>query len=192
MGMEDRKKLELAAAETEQHQRLPQSAADPLLEIEPQPGTDPVSEPEPPQFQYCVFRAGRERFCFSVLDVEEVVEWPRLTKVPLAPSFLMGVFNLRGAIVPVVDIAMTEGRRSDLQPKHVVVASLRVPEERDDLRIGIAADEVIGTHSTRDPLVAEEAPRNVPHCCGIVSHDDRLALALDLKKLTETFPVPVI
>ena len=74
--------------------------------------------------QYCVFRAGRERFCFSVLDVEEVVEWPDLTKVPLSPAFLMGIFNLRGTIVPVVDIAFTEGRRPDLQPRLVVVASL--------------------------------------------------------------------
>ncbi|MGZ4844233.1 MAG: chemotaxis protein CheW, partial [Candidatus Angelobacter sp.] len=64
----------------------------------------PKAEPER---QYCLFRAGRERFCFSVLDVEEVVEWPNLTKVPLAPTFLMGIFNLRGSIVPVVDIALT-------------------------------------------------------------------------------------
>jgi len=48
----------------------------------------PKAEPER---QYCLFRAGRERFCFSVLDVEEVVEWPNLTKVPLAPTFLMGI-----------------------------------------------------------------------------------------------------
>ena len=79
-------------AEAEQLELLPQSA---------------------PERQYCVFRTGRERFCFSVLDVEEVVEWPNLTRVPLSPTFLMGIFNLRGSIVPVVDIAFTEGR----QPK---------------------------------------------------------------------------
>ena len=150
----------------------------------------PKAEPER---QYCIFRAGRERFCFSVLDVEEVVEWPNLTIVPLAPSFLMGIFNLRGSIVPVVDIALTaEGRRPDLQPKHVVVASLMGAEDQDYLRIGIAADEVIGTCSTSEPLLVEEAPREVPHCCGMLRHDNRLALALNLKKLTETFPVPVI
>src|SRR5690349_19734348 len=85
-----------------------------------------------PLRQYCVFRAGRERFCFSVLDVEEVVEWPNLTRVPLAPAFLMGIFNLRGSIVPVVDIAFTEGRRHDLQPKHIVVVSLKAEGDRDD------------------------------------------------------------
>src|SRR5215475_7911568 len=94
----------------------------------------PQAEPER---QYCVFRAGRERFCFSVLDVEEVVEWPNLTSVPLAPTFLMGIFNLRGSIVPVVDIALTEGRRADFTPKHVVVAALQGQAGEDDLRIGI-------------------------------------------------------
>lgn len=150
----------------------------------------PQAEPER---QYCVFRAGRERFCFSVLDVEEVVEWPPLTRVPLAPAFLMGIFNLRGSIVPVVDIAFTEGRRPDLPPRHVVVAMLKGQGDQDDLRIGIAADEVVGTCSSSEPLLVDEAPRDVPHCCGMLRHQqDRLALALDLKRLTETFPVPVI
>lgn len=155
------------------------------------------AEPEAPAApeelrQYCVFRAGRERFCLSVLDVEEVVEWPRLTRIPLAPGFLMGVFNLRGTIVPVVDIAMTEGRRADLQPRHVVVASIKGGTSHEDLRLGVAADEVMGTYTTSEPLMVDEAPRDVPHCCGLLRHEDRLALALDLKKLTETFPVPVI
>ncbi len=120
------------------------------------------------------------------------MEWPNLTRVPLSPTFLMGIFNLRGSIVPVVDIAFTEGRRPDLLPRHIVVASLKGDGERDDLRIGIAADEVIGTFSTSETLLVDEAPRDVPHCCGMVRHENRLALALDLKKLTEAFPVPVI
>src|SRR5438270_10420631 len=142
--------------------------------------------------QYCIFRAGRERFCLSVLDVEEVVEWPGLTRVPLAPSFLMGIFSLRGGIVPVVDIAFSEGRRPDLTPRHVVVASFRSGEEEDQVRVGIAADEVMGTYATADPLMVDEAPRDVPHCGGMLRHEDKLALAIDLRKLAETFPVPVI
>lgn len=145
-----------------------------------------------PESQYCVFRAGRERFCLAVLDVEEVVEWPSVTKMPLSPSFLMGIFNLRGSIVPVVDIAFTEGRRPDLPPRHVVVASLPGDEIHDDVRVGIAADEVFGTFSTSEPLVLSDAPREVPHCCGMLRYEDRLALTLDLRRLVEVFPVPVI
>lgn len=153
---------------------------------------DEASQERVQERQYCIFRAGRERFCLSVLEVEEVVDWPAVTRLPLSPSFLMGVFNLRGSIVPVVDIAFTEGRRSDLLPKHVVVACLAGDANRDHLRLGIASDEVIGTFSTAEPLLLSEAPREVPHCCGMLRHDDRLALTLDLMRLVEAFPVPQI
>ena len=143
--------------------------------------------------QYCVFRAGRERFCLSVLQMEEVVEWPAVTPVPLSPAFLMGVFNLRGAIVPVIDIAFAEGRRPDLKPRHVVVAALQPEPGQEVMRLGIAADEVIGTFAASEPLQVKDAPRELSHCCGMLRHEtDRLALALDLKRLAGAFSVGVI
>ena len=151
----------------------------------------PVAE-RTPESQYCVFRSGRERFCFPVLDVEEVLDWPLVTKLPLSPAYVLGIFNLRGAIVPLIDIALTEGRRPGLLPKHVVVASLR-SDTHDDLRLGIAADEVIGTYSVNDAEdLLEQAPENVPHCVGMLRHDDRLALVLDLRRLLEVYPGPGI
>ncbi len=149
-------------------------------------------EEKPPEKQYCVFRTGRERFCLSVLDVEEVVDWPIVTPLPMAPPYIMGIFNLRGAIVPLVDIAFTEGRRAGLLPKHVVVASLRGDSHRDDMTLGIAADEVVGTYSADEQAMLEQAPENVPHCSGLLRHDDRLALAIDLRRLIEVFPGPTI
>jgi purine-binding chemotaxis protein CheW len=145
-----------------------------------------------PEEQYCIFRAGRERFCLHVLEVDEVLEWPRLTHLPLSPSFLMGVFNLRGTIVPVVDIAFTEVRRGDLPPKLIVVACLRGGTAAPDVRLGLAVDEVLGTYSTTEALLKDDAPRDVPYCAGMLRHGDRLALALDLKRVLEAFPVSVI
>jgi purine-binding chemotaxis protein CheW len=141
--------------------------------------------------QYCVFRAGRERFCLSVLEVEEVVDWPTLTRIPLSPAFLMGIFNLRGTIVPLVDIAFTEGRRPGLLPRHVVVAMLKGDAHREDVRLGIAVDEVVGTFGANDESFLDHAP-DVPYCRGMLRHDERLALVVDLDKLIEVFPVPVI
>lgn len=149
-------------------------------------------EEEVPETQYCVFRSGRERFCLPVLDVEEVLEWPVLTRLPLGPGYLVGIFNLRGSIVPLIDIAMTEGRRAGLLPKHVVVASLRGEGNHDEVRIGIASDEVIGTYSVTPEDILEQAPENVPHCIGMLRHDDRLALVIDLRRLLEVFPGPSI
>jgi chemotaxis signal transduction protein len=108
-----------------------------------------------PERQFCVFRAGRERFCLSVLEVEEVVDWPIVTRVPLAPAI--------------------EG-----------------DTQLDDLRLGIAADEVIGTYSATEEALLDQAPVDVPHCRGMLRHDDRLALVVDLRRLTDVFPMPVI
>jgi purine-binding chemotaxis protein CheW len=149
-------------------------------------------EDRPPETQFCVFRSGRERFCLPVLDVEEVLEWPLVTKLPLGPAYLVGIFNLRGVIVALIDIAMTEGRRPGLLPKHVVVASLRGENHQEDVRIAIAADEVIGTYSVKNEDFLEQAPENVPHCVGMLRHDDRLALVIDLRRLLEVFPGPSI
>jgi len=151
----------------------------------------PIEE-RSPESQYCVFRSGRERFCLPVLDVEEVLDWPLVTKLPLGPAYVVGIFNLRGAIVPLIDIAITEGRRPGLLPKHVVVASLRSESQHDDVRIGIAADEVIGTYSVKNEDFLEQAPENVPHCIGMLRHEDRLALVIDLRRLLEVFPGPSI
>jgi purine-binding chemotaxis protein CheW len=154
--------------------------------------SEPFEEARQPERQYCVFRAGRERFCLSVLEVEEVVDWPIVTRIPLAPAFLMGVFNLRGTIVPLMDIAFTEGRRPGLLPKHVVVAAIKGDAQHEDLRVGMAADEVIGTYSASEEALLDQAPAEVPHCRGMLRHQDRLALVLDLRRLTDVFPVPVI
>ena len=154
----------------------PDSAADEMLEI-----SESVEHALPTR-QFCVFRAGRERFCLPVLEVEEVVDWPLVTRVPLAPPFLMGVFNLRGTIIPVVDIAVTEGRRPGLLPRNVIVAVLA----------GIAADEVIGTYPASSQTLLEHSPPDMPHCRGMLQHDERLALVVDLRQLMQVFSVPVI
>ena len=163
----------------------PPQASAPGAEIEPK-------EERAPESQYCVFRSGRERYCLSVLEVEEVVGWPVLSRVPLAPLFLKGIFSLRGVIVPVLDIAYREGRRSDVQPTHLVVAAWRGEPGRDTLRVGLAADEMLGSCITSEPLLVEEAPREALHCRGLLRHENRLALALDLQRLVEAFPIPVI
>ena len=149
-------------------------------------------EESPAEAQFCVFRCGRERFCLPVLDVEEVLDWPLVTPVPLAPPYFLGIFNLRGVIVPLIDIALTEGRRPGLLPRHVVVAATRGYGHHDDLRLGIATDEVIGTYAVASDGLLEQAPENVPHCIGMLRHDDRLAMLIDFRRLLEVFPGPSI
>jgi chemotaxis signal transduction protein len=102
------------------------------------------------------------------------------------------VFNLRGTIVPLIDIAFTEGRRPGLLPKHVVVSALKGDPHQEDLRLGIAADEVIGTFSVTEDSLLDQVPEELPHCRGMLRHEDRLALIVDLRRLTDVFPSPAI
>ena len=164
----------------------PDLPADELVEI------SDSTEPAPPSRQFCVFRTGRERFCLPVLEVEEVVDWPLVTRVPLAPPFLMGVYNLRGTIIPAVDIAVTEGRRPGLLPRSIIVAVLAGDDHNEDLHVGIAADEVIGTFPANSDSLLDHAPPDMPHCRGMLRHEERLALVLDLRQLIQVFAVPVI
>lgn len=149
-------------------------------------------EQERDGLQFCVFRAGRERYCIPVLEVEEVVDWPLVTRMPLAPPFLLGVFNLRGSIIPVVDIAVTEGRRPGLLPRSVVVAVLPGTDHGENLRIGVAADEVIGTYTGTPSVLLSHTPENLPYCSGMLRHEDRLALIVDMRRLVQSFPAPAI
>ena len=120
------------------------------------------------------------------------MEWPTLTRIPLAPLFLKGIFNLRGVIIPVLDIAYQEDRRGEAPPTHLVVAAWGGGTDRGVLRVGLTADEMFGTYLTSDPLLVEEAPKDALHCRGMLRHDKRLALALDLGRLAEAFPIPII
>ena len=146
----------------------------------------------PPARQFCVFRSGRERFCLPVLEVEEVVDWPLVTRVPLSPPFLMGIFNLRGTIIPVIDIAVTEGRRPGLLPRSIIVAVLIGEDQSEELHVGIAADEVIGTYPAFPESLVDHAPTEMPHCRGMLRHEERLALILDLRQLVQVFSVSAI
>jgi purine-binding chemotaxis protein CheW len=63
-----------------------------------------------PAGRYLTFRLGSEVFALGILDITEIIEYRNLTQVPMMPAFIRGVLNLRGRVVPVVDLAARFGR----------------------------------------------------------------------------------
>jgi purine-binding chemotaxis protein CheW len=59
--------------------------------------------------QYLTFTLGAEMFAIGILHIKEIIEYGALTTVPMMPNFIRGVINLRGAVVPVVDLASRFG-----------------------------------------------------------------------------------
>src|SRR5664279_5035830 len=64
------------------------------------------------QNQYLTFLLGEEMFAIGILSIREIIEYGFVTDVPMTPPFIRGVLNLRGAVVPVVDLAVRFGRQA--------------------------------------------------------------------------------
>src|SRR5574344_1630242 len=62
--------------------------------------------------QYLTFSLGGEMFAVGILNVKEIIEYGHLTEIPMMPAFIRGVINLRGSVVPVIDLSARVGGRS--------------------------------------------------------------------------------
>lgn len=88
------------------------------------------------QNQYLTFQVGREMFAVGILHIREIIEYGSLTTVPMMPEFVRGVINLRGSVVPVIDLSSRFGRA----------------ESAINRRSCIVILEVGGGEGTEDPL----------------------------------------
>jgi purine-binding chemotaxis protein CheW len=92
--------------------------------------------------QYLTFTLGSEMFAVGILNVKEIIEYGNLTEIPMMPAFIRGVINLRGAVVPVVDLAARFGGKiSDVQRRTcIVIVEITQDDAKHD--IGIMVDAV--------------------------------------------------
>jgi purine-binding chemotaxis protein CheW len=99
------------------------------------------SESEQPG-QYLTFVVSGELFALGILAIKEIIEYAQLTSVPMTPDFVRGVMNLRGAVVPVLDLAVRFGRPANPVSKRtcIVIAEIAAGEER--LTVGFVVDAV--------------------------------------------------
>ncbi|MBB5213440.1 chemotaxis protein CheW [Parapusillimonas granuli] len=92
--------------------------------------------------QYLTFSVGSEMFAVGILNVKEIIEYGNLTEIPMMPNFIRGVINLRGAVVPVIDLgARFSGRISAVQRRTCIVI-VEVQQDDEKLDIGIMVDAV--------------------------------------------------
>ncbi|WP_374348175.1 chemotaxis protein CheW [Chitinimonas sp.] len=102
---------------------------------------EPVEQP-----QYLTFRLGGEMFALEIRHIKEIIEYGGLTEVPLMPRFLRGVINLRGAVVPVIDLAVRFGRSPTQIGRRscIVIVEVAYGDAWHDLGVIVdAVDEVL-------------------------------------------------
>lgn len=92
--------------------------------------------------QYLTFRAGNENLAISILDVKEIIEINTITDVPMTPDYIRGVINLRGNVVPVIDLSARLGRQSSEITKRSCIVLVQVEYKEDTQLLGMLVDAV--------------------------------------------------
>lgn len=92
--------------------------------------------------QYLTFMLRGETYALPILGVKEIIEYHHVTTVPMMPAFIRGVINLRGAVVPVVDLAARFGRPSTANTKRTCIIIVETSNDGDAQDIGVVVDQV--------------------------------------------------
>jgi purine-binding chemotaxis protein CheW len=100
----------------------------------------PVENDE--QRQYLMFSLDGETFAVAIGCVREIIEYPGLTSIPLAPAFIRGVINLRGAVVPVIDLSVRFGRAATNVNRRTCVIIVEVRNGDQLHLLGVVVDGV--------------------------------------------------
>ena len=144
--------------------------------------------------QYLTFIMAGEEYGVDILQVQEIRGWESVTPIPNAPAHIKGVINLRGTIVPIVDLRQRFGlQRVDYGPLTVVIV-LKVATKKGSRVMGIVVDAVSDVYS----LAAEEmkaAPDlgdnvNTSYIQGLVNVAGKMVILLDINELLGSDTIP--
>lgn len=94
------------------------------------------------QNQYLTFQLGGEMFAIGILNIKEIIEYGSLTEVPMMPGFIRGVINLRGAVVPVVDLSARFGRKRTEVTRRTCIVIIEVETDDEKHDVGLVVDSV--------------------------------------------------
>jgi len=137
--------------------------------------------------QYLTFMLAGEEYGVDILRVQEIKGWDKATPIPNTPDYVRGVMNLRGTIVPIIDLRMRfTMERIDYGPTTVVIV-LRVECEGRDRIMGIVVDAVsdvyaVPTEELR-PSPDFGGNVNVEFVRGLATVDEKMVIILNIDKL---------
>lgn len=92
--------------------------------------------------QYLTFLLGGEMFAVAILNVKEIIEYGTVTEIPMMPGFIRGVINLRGAVVPVVDLSCRFGGKATEVARRTCIIIIEMTEGDTKQDLGVMVDAV--------------------------------------------------
>ncbi|HKN77098.1 MAG TPA: chemotaxis protein CheW [Candidatus Acidoferrum sp.] len=139
------------------------------------------------QQQYLTFQMSEEEYAVGIPHVREIIEYSSVTRVPRAPAWIRGVINVRGSVVPVVDLAVKFGVEARPVTKTTCIIILEIKLDGEDSIMGVIADAVneVTSFAAED---IEKAPPfgtrvRVEYLLGMAKVGKKFALMLDIHKV---------
>ena len=137
--------------------------------------------------QYLTFQLGEEVFGVDVTHVREILEFTTVTKVPRTPEFMRGVINLRGSVVPVLDMRLKFGMTRTEKTVDTCIIVVEVSFEEETTIIGALVDSVQEVFEL-EPDQIEPAPKigiqlKTEFIRGMGKRDDHFIIILDINKV---------
>lgn len=144
----------------------------------------------PAASQYLTFVCAGEEYGVDILRVQEIKGWGGVTRVPYTPDYLLGVMNLRGVIVPVIDLRTRFALAPRRPDSATVVIVVRVHGARGEKTVGIVVDAVSEVYGVaeEDVKAAPELVSAADEACvrGLTHVDGKTIMLLDIDKLVNS------
>ncbi len=137
--------------------------------------------------QFLTFVVGEETFALNILPIKEIIEYNKITKVPMVPDFIRGVINLRGNVVPVIDLSARFSWKKSEVTKRTCIIIVEVENETEQLDIGIVVDVVNEVLDLQDvdiePPPALGAKIRTDFISGMGKVNDTFIILLEIGKI---------
>jgi purine-binding chemotaxis protein CheW len=142
------------------------------------------------QRQFISLKVGSENYAIDILSVREIKGWTSTTVLPNQPEYVLGVLNLRGAIVPVFDLRCRFGQGlTDATRMHVVII-VRVLERTVGVLVDAVSDILTVNVADIRPVPEMDRTQSTEYFSGIVTINDSTVVLLNLDKLFNQIDVP--
>lgn len=137
--------------------------------------------------QYLTFKLDDEVYALEIPKVREVLDFTRITKVPKTPEFMKGVINLRGGVVPVVDLRLKFGMTAIEQTVDTCIIIVEVAVDGENTLLGALADQVQEVMEL-DAGQIEPPPKigtrmDTDFIRGMGKYNDEFIIILDIEKI---------
>jgi purine-binding chemotaxis protein CheW len=139
--------------------------------------------------QYLTFILSGEMYSLAILNIKEIIQFGDLTTVPMMPNFIRGVINLRGRVVPVVDLAARFGKQTTQTSRRtsIVVIEMDSDDPSENQIIGIMVDavnEVVEINGSEiEPPPSFGAKIRPDFISGMAKHNGRFIIVLNLEQV---------